>query len=225
MDLAVHPLGAIEGVGGTVAPGLDFLPAEGAGHETGYDHVVDVRAVAGVPAPVRIRSVADQKALDILLAPRPDETCFLLRAPGPPGLALGDTGLREFIVRRASGSGTWVQVYASSAVGLSCAEIDAGCVHITRADGSADTIVLGNGRVRIDGTHADVELTGSLPPPPPASTARSEPTPAAGQIVPCALLKHPPTLAGYFDGLSRDAIVELREATLPTVRSRVSGLR
>ncbi|MCH6547721.1 MAG: heparinase II/III family protein [Gemmatimonadetes bacterium] len=213
VDLAIHPLGAIEGVEGIVAPAHDFLPAEGArararagaGHETGYDKVEDVRALSVTPE--RIRSVADQQALDILLVPRSEETCFLMRAPGPPGLALGDTRLREFVVRRASGSGTWVQVYAPSAVGLSCAEIDANRVRIVRADGSADTIILGHGHVRIEGAHADVELTGSLPPATPRS--RPAPGPAARLVVPCALLEHPPNLAGYFDELSSDTIVEL----------------
>ncbi len=205
-DLPIHPLGELEFVDGSVADAPpESLPHDGVGHESGFDLVEDVRFMG--KAPSRIRAGAGQRTLDILLASRAGEMCMLLRAQGPPDLALGDAGLKEFLLRRASGSGRWVQVYAPAALELSSVETDGDRIHVTRVDGTVDTIVLGDARVRIEGATGRVELHGARSRPEPAP--RREPIERSA--IPCVLLDRPPNLAGFFEVMPRETVIELGE--------------
>ena len=209
VDLPFHFLGKLQvsdlSTDEMSAESRQVLGAE-AGHESGYDAVDEVH-VFTVP-PERVRCVAGLRELDVLLAPRPNESCLLMRAPGPPSLALADTERREFLVRRSAGSGKWVQVYAPTSIGLARVTIDANDIVIERDDGRVDTVTLADDGVRIvDGSRRVTRLRGILQPLPPASPSSSrEPRPPG---VRCQLLDQVPGLDGYFDAVAPDTVVSL----------------
>ncbi|MCH7777422.1 MAG: hypothetical protein IH878_12915 [Gemmatimonadetes bacterium] len=212
VDLPFHFLGKLQvsdlSTDEMSAESRQVLGAE-AGHESGYDAVDEVH-VFTVP-PERVRCVAGLRELDVLLAPRPNESCLLMRAPGPPSLALADTERREFLVRRSAGSGKWVQVYAPTSIGLARVTIDANDIVIERDDGRVDTVTLADDGVRIvDGSRRVTRLRGILQPLPPASPSSiREPRPPG---VRCQLLDRVPGLDGYFDAVAPDTVVSLGRA-------------
>ena len=213
VDLPFHFLGGLQ----VTDLSTDEMSA-GSRQALGAEAVDDVH-VFTVP-PERVRCVAGSRELDVLLAPRPNESCLLMRAPGPPSLALADTELREFLVRRSAGPGKWVQVYAPTSIGLARVTIDANDIVIERDDGRVDTVTLADDGVRIvDGSRMVTRLRGILPPPPPPPQSREARPPG----IRCQLLDQAPVLDGYFDAVATDAVVWLGRAHYRRSESEYPG--
>jgi len=102
VDLPIHPLGDLPATGVTVP---ESSGQEGAGHETGYGHVQDVRRIPApdVVAPGGLPAVAFQ------FVPRAGEVVLTAVGPGPPGADFGPGAPLRFLIRRAAGSGRWIQ--------------------------------------------------------------------------------------------------------------------
>jgi hypothetical protein len=204
VDLPLHVLGRLELESEcAVEPSSDFDEQGVCGHESGYDAVHDVRRLA--PAPQRLRCTAAGKELQVFLAPRSNESCFLMEAPGPPTLALADTGHREFLVRRAAGAGRWVQLYTLPAGRCVRVSVANEAIRIERDDGSVEVVRLEQGQAEItDATGKVVVLRGERRAP----QAPGAVEPARAHIR-CELLGRPPALLDYFDTVAADTVVRL----------------
>ena len=117
------------------------LEAAAVGHETGYDRLVSAARLTGDAPQMESRRASSQ--LFVTLAPRTGEALFLAAAPGPPDLNLAETGPLEFLVRRAAGSGRWVQAYSTSADTVRSIELKGDEIRVVRGEGDADTVRLG----------------------------------------------------------------------------------
>ena len=204
VDLPVHMLGRFELESEcAVEPSGDFDTQWVFGHESGYGAVHDVRRL--VPAPSRLRCTAAGKELRVFLAPRSEESCFLMEAPGPPTLALADTDRREFLVRRAAGAGRWVQLYALPAGRCARVTVANEVIQIERDDGSVEVVRLEERQAEItDATGKVVVLRGWRRAPQAPGVVE----PARVHIR-CELLSRPPALLDYFDTVARDTVMQL----------------
>ena len=204
VDLPLHMLGRLELESEcAVEPSSDFDEQGVSGHESGYDAVHDVRRL--VPVPQRLRCTAAGKELLVFLAPRPEESCFLMEAPGPPTLALADTDRREFVVRRATGVGRWVQLYALPASRCARVIVADEAIQIERDDGSVEVVTLEERQAEIaDATGKVAVLRGERR----ALQAPGAVEPERAHIR-CELLARPPALLDYFDAVAPDTVVQL----------------
>lgn len=188
IDLPVHPLIPLVGSAGTPAAAPGVAPV---GHETGYDRVTAWREREAVDG----RSpVAADGRVAVLLAPRSGERILVAVAPGPPDADFADGAPLPFLVRRAAGSGRWVQVVAAvgrqPAVRLNGDAIQvtlAGVITEVRLSASGAEVRCANGR--------RVVLPARQPSPAPPRRAPAEPTVVRVPLVPAA-----PTLDAWPDG-------------------------
>ena len=104
VDLPLHPLGGLS-EGGTPARGLLGVDHD-AGHESGYEHLGDVRVVS-LPDTVALEATGEAT---VRFLPRAGEVVLTAVAPGPPGPDLGTGAPLRFLIRRAAGAGRWVQL-------------------------------------------------------------------------------------------------------------------
>jgi hypothetical protein len=159
--------------------------ASDAGHETGYDRIEVVGQAAGDgPIPLGSSNLAFQ------LAPRANETLLVARALGPPGSDFADGEPLTFLVRRASGTGRWIQCLAPA--GADCQ---------LREDGPDIVVEVGGRAIRvIEG--ADGAVVHQAGAPPARLSARGEvvwpeppaPPPPAPTVVRVPLVARRPTL-------------------------------
>jgi hypothetical protein len=91
----------------------------------------------------QVESRRGSSRLFVTLAPRAREALFLAGAPGPPDLNLAETGPLEFLVRRAAGSGRWVQAYAPSRDTVRSIELRGEDIRVNRGEGDSDTVHIG----------------------------------------------------------------------------------
>ena len=211
--LKASPIGSVEAVGESEA---EFR----SGHESGYSAVSGVGRFA--TAPDRVCCVAGDRRVDVLLAPRLGESCFIMQAPGPPTLALADTARHEFLVRRASGSGRWVQLHTlRGEVGDLFASVraDDKVIRIERQDGTTECVTLEDGAVRITRVGKVLALLeGTRPAPDPVrSVVRTR------VRVRCELLESLPTPHDYFEVVSPETVVRLGRAHYRRSESEYPG--
>jgi hypothetical protein len=107
VDLPIHPLGRIE-LATRPWPEAE-RPRAAAGHETGYEFLSDVAELAAPYEPILPRAAAGAR---VLLTPRAGESVLVATAPGPPGADFAEGEPLAFVIRRAAGSGRWVQCYS-----------------------------------------------------------------------------------------------------------------
>lgn len=107
VDLPIHPLGRIAPASRPWA--APVRPPAAAGHETGYGFLAGIAQVAAPYEPIVPHDAAGAR---VLLAPRAGEMVLTATAPGPPGADFADGDPRTFLIRRAPGSGRWVQLYS-----------------------------------------------------------------------------------------------------------------
>jgi hypothetical protein len=205
VDLPVHPLGALslpEDVSVKPSSGLEVYGATG--HESGYGAIEHAGVASHVPNKVQVRGDAGE-ILEIHLAPREEEQLFIARAPGPPTPIFGETGSLEFLVRRAAGSGRWVQVYTTRAGAVSGVEVEGEEIRVLTG-GQADRfsfVTHGLDVALADGTV--LHLSGILPQP---SYRISGPQNQPVRLR-CALLDREIALRDAFDRLPPAAVVSL----------------
>jgi hypothetical protein len=128
VDLPLHPLDGLE-----LPPGEPTVlaPTNGdAGHETGYDCATDVERVAAPYEPIPL---SRGSGLELRLIPRSHEIVVAATAPGPPGIDFADGKPLRFVVRRAPGSGRWIQLFSPVGVAATVTE-DGREVVVTVAD-------------------------------------------------------------------------------------------
>jgi hypothetical protein len=206
VDLPIHPLGTIELAGSVVRRDLEGLDVfGGVGHEHGYDAVQ--KAVELNPAPSGWIAKSGQDALQVLFAERSGETVLLATAPGPPNMALGESEPMEFFVRRAAGTGRWIQLYTTCLNVVDRVWVDGTEIVVTRSDDSEDRIALRTDGVRIHPASGDATHLGGLLPEPPARPSGQ----GGGSTVRlrCPLLSSPPTLDAMFSQIPTGAVVPL----------------
>ena len=149
VDLPLHPLSGIPADEGAEAA----LQADtDAGHETGYDVLHETRALSSAEA--RRLDLGGEPRLEVHLAPREGEQLFTAVAPGPPGADFADGVPLRFLIRRAAGSGRWIQLIAPAEVSASIRVEDDGMLIGSR---SGNTVV----REREDGVY--IEQHGGTP--------------------------------------------------------------
>ncbi len=98
IDAPLHPLGMI-----VLPSDVDREPTNAPGLE---------RAATVLGQLTRVSARSRGAELIAAFAPRAGERCYVATAPGPSDLSFADGGLLDFVVRRASGRGRWVQAYA-----------------------------------------------------------------------------------------------------------------
>ncbi len=188
IDLPIHPLIPLVGPAGMPVLAPDAVPV---GHETGYDRVTGwrEREAADGRSPV----AADAQVV-VLLAPRRGERILGAVAPGPPDADLADGAPRTFLVRRAAGSGRWVQLVAAAARQPEV-RLDGDAIHVTEGGVTTEVRLTASGaEVRCaDGRR--VALPARQPLPTPPQRARTEPT-----VVRVPLVAGRPTLDAWPDG-------------------------
>lgn len=203
VELPLHPLGAFALTPDDIAEVEETRSATQPGQtDGGVDGVWRLMA-----APARARCGAGDHRWDIIFAPRPDETFFVMQAPGPPTLALSDAGRSKFLVRRAVGPGRWIQVFAPESAGVTAAEDRGDSIQVARGDAAVDSISWSDGTLEVRESGGPVtRLGGAVPPPMPVEV----PAPVRARI-PCTLLESPPAVEALFDGLPADAVMVLGE--------------
>lgn len=209
VDLPVHPVGglAVEGASGAKEERRpDAMPATNpaAGHEHGYD-VLDEVSVLQPPIGA-LACGAGARACDLLLAPRPGETVFTARAPGPPDMRFADGGPIRFLVRRSAGSGRWAQCYVLRPGTVAALALEGEAVTVERGDGSVDRFGFAPGGVRIQEASGAVHtLAGSSDTPPPLPERRV----MRRTVVACPLLAELPGPAEWLGAVPPEAVVQL----------------
>lgn len=155
-------------------------------------------AVGSVAASAdRLRVEGPERVWEIFIARRSGEQVLEGVGPGPPTLHLADGTPLRFLVRRAAGSGRWVQVYARDEGVVRAVRCAHDAVHVRRADGREDRITVGPGRAAIETADATVVLQGVRSRPeraaPPAAPARMR--------VFCPVVERAPEPDGSWEGL------------------------
>jgi hypothetical protein len=205
VDLPLHPLGAIRLPDGLERHEVDRLEVYGGlGHEHGYDAIEG--AVELHPPPSSWNASRDDTTLEIRFAHREGERVYLARAQGPPTLDFGDSGLADFLVRRAAGSGRWVQVYSVTPGAIMSVDAVGDHITIQRQSGALDRVErLPDGIIVTPDGEETVTLRGMLPQPP------ARPSHHQTKIVRlrCALMGEPPRLDEMFWQIPPMAIVPL----------------
>ncbi len=139
------------------------------------------------------------------LAPRPDERVLLVEAPGPPSPDFADGLPTPFVLRRASGSGQWVQCYTSVSVPVERIEIKGGDVFVVYEDASRDRIRVRPRACSIAVAGGDTRrMSGARARPP--EKPRTVPRP---RRIWCPVLERIPTAATWRDVVPSAAVMEL----------------
>lgn len=165
VDLALHPLGGVPA--GGASP--ELVHHEAVGHETGYGHLQDVRVT---PLPDAIAAGATD-AVTVRFVPRPGEVVLTADAPGPPGSDFGPGAPLRFLIRRAAGSGRWIQCVSWGDPPPTVGERE-GAIEIVQAGRRVRVQETPDGlTVRADGESPQVfaARTASAPDAPPPSRA------------------------------------------------------
>ena len=150
VDLPVHLLGiSVSGQSLSEYSGhLKGLP--GAGKETGYG-AVEVLGICDEHN-VAWNCKNDGEELQLTIVPRDGEAVLALKGLGPPTMNMGDGLAVPFLLRRAQGTGRWVQVYSKEPGVVQSVESERDTIRIVGSKG-IDVI-----RIKPEG--ADVEFEG-----------------------------------------------------------------
>ncbi len=202
VDLPLHPLGSLTMDGGASVTNGSEATVSAAG---GYNAVGGMTELSRHPE--RLTAARGDETLEIHLAPRDAESIFVGRGLGPPTLDFGESEALTFYVRRASGSGRWVQVYTTSPASVEKVEVAGEEVRVI-CGGVAQTFRLDESGVEITEPGGIVtSLGGALAEPEPHEQLRYAPP-----IVRCALLEGPPLLEEGLEPFPSDAVVWLGAA-------------
>jgi hypothetical protein len=204
VDLPLHPLGSLTVDEDTSAAAVSWDHGPAKSPEHGNDALQDIVEIA--PPPERFTAVSGEQTFEIFLLPRERESIFAGRAPGPPTLDFGEAETLTFWVRRAPGTGRWVQVYSASPGLVESVETEGEEVRVSRGEVS-ETFRLHDWGVEIAEAGrggAVTSLAGVLPEPEARPPSRYAPA-----VVRCALLESPPLLEQGLEPFPSDAVVWL----------------
>ena len=151
VDLPIHP---IQGVAMPRRSGGEPVSLEGAApaarREHGYDAVDRVMQTHADKIPIP----------GVHVIPRPGEELYLVHAPGPADRWYADGSPLGFVVRRASGSGRWVQLYDPVGCVAQVTVEDAEIV-VRLRDGGTERFVVDGGRLSVvDSSGGEYRLSG-----------------------------------------------------------------
>jgi hypothetical protein len=190
VDLPIHPLAGVDLPAGPPPSRAVLGVPSDAGHETGYDRI----EMVGEARPTGLLALGSS-GVALALAPRPGETIFVARAPGPPGADFADGPPLSFLIRRAAGRGRWVQCLVPA--GSPCA---------IREDGPDVVVKLADRewRIREGADGATIETPGRAPVRLSARSTVIAPAPVAHpgverQVMRIPLVDEQPTLDRWPD--------------------------
>ena len=129
------------------------------------------------PSMQRLQLSEEPTAPTVLLAPRHGESLRVEEAPGPPSLHLADGEPLKYLVRRAGGSGAWVQVISLDPATSLDVQSEERATTVTTSSGTSVHIDVEGREVTIIERGATLRLQGHRPPPPAPHVAT--PSPAA----------------------------------------------
>jgi hypothetical protein len=160
-------------------------------------------SVIDVSAPETARKVGNR--LGVLLLPRVDEDLYMVERFGPPDTQLADGAACAFLLRRASGSGTWVQCYRVGPNSPTRVSQNKAEIVLTCADGSHELIEIAAEHCRVVDRHGGRhELSGVRRKP--VTIARDRST---GPVIECPRVPKLPDVAAWDTQLPPAAILAL----------------
>ena len=142
---------------------------------------------------------AECAAVKVTLPGRTNEELLVERGPAPPTLDLADGQMREFLVRRARGSGRWVQLYTEPGSSVGVRETGP-AIEVTAADRSRDTVEVDTERLTVHRAHGG-GITISLPATDPAVPLVQRPP--VYQRITCPRLAELPEVASWMRSFER----------------------
>lgn len=143
----------------------------------------------------------------VYLAPRPGEELLILREPGPPDSRFADGDELSFLIRRARGSGWWLQCYAPLHVGVVKLQGDAQRQTIVYADGTTERIEIGKRTCKIVGRDSVTSKLSGVRTFTGTPLRRSAPS----FRIACPLLGDTPEIVKWEAALPAGAMIELGE--------------
>jgi hypothetical protein len=131
----------------------------------------------------------DGSSMELFLPRRRDEGILAATGPGPPSLDFADGAPLEFLVRRARGSGRWVQVIALRAGAVKAVTCEKDRVTVRLTVGGEETLTLSSKECRITDRAGSTHVLRGL------RKRRSVPAPSPqphGPVVECPVLDRMP---------------------------------
>jgi hypothetical protein len=197
VDLPIHPIQGAPMSHPTESEPVSLgSPEPENRHEHGYDAVERVMHTCADDNPIA----------GVQLAPRPGEELYLALAPGPAGRWYSDGDPLAFVVRRASGSGRWVQVYDP----LECVAqltVEDAAVLVRLKSGATERFVIEAGGLDVmDSDGGDYRLRGIRAAP----KSRHE-EPRRRMLVTCPILERLPPVGRWMSAIPGDAVAVLGE--------------
>jgi hypothetical protein len=181
------------------------LPSDGPlGHEHGYDALGDVYELSDEDDRDLVFACGDR--LTVHVVPREGEKLFLAHAPGPSDARFAEGVPTPFLIRRAAGSGVWVQCYVPTESPIRQVIASRHEVQIVDDAGATDRIVVGEAECCIvDGSGNVFQLHGALAEP-GVAPAHAE---AAAVVVVCPRLPEVPRVEEWMSYVPTQAVTEL----------------
>ncbi len=207
---------------GPLGPGTEITRALVCGPAWVLD-VVDVVAPQGCAVDLPIHPVlgavdtssltrlrlSGETAVAVVLAPRAGESRAVGRGPGPPDLWLAPGAPRDYVVRRAQGSGRWVQAYELEAGSVVALRDEGDEIRITQRGGKVVTARVARGRAEIrepEGRLVTLSGTRDRPTPPAARAS------AVRRRVACPVISSDIAPASWQQVISTDKMFALGAA-------------
>jgi hypothetical protein len=193
IELPIHTMGRVPLVLAQVASDLGL----GVRSDDVLGSVIDIGA------PKVAREVGNR--LGVLLLSRMGEQLYMVERRGPPDIQFADGPPCAFVIRRARGSGVWVQCYnvgTDSPTRVSNREAE---IVLEYADASHELVEIAPERCRIVDRHGGRHELGGVQPK-PVTTARARTT---GPVIECPRVPKLPDVAAWESQLPPAAILVL----------------
>ncbi|UCD23987.1 MAG: heparinase II/III family protein [Gemmatimonadota bacterium] len=190
VDLPIHPIEA-DHLASELQPRLEPVDVAGLGEVSKVSLAGDLRLVAG--------------NTDLVLGARGGESIYCIEELGPPDDQFADGVPLSFLVRRASGSGTWLQCYLPNSDKAARVVHQNGSVIIEHGDGSEDRIALTKRGCRVvdrdgDKHHLAAVRERPVKPKPPVMRRRR---------LRCPIVEPMPSLSSWRELVPQDALINL----------------
>jgi len=205
VDLPLHPLGGIVWPAETPRIALTNSSHPSPVMARPRDGAVDTVLLGDE----RVRLPLGGSELDLFLPRRADEGLLAATGPGPPSLDFADGAPLEFLVRRARGSGRWIQVLALREGAVSGVEASEGGVSVRLTDGAEVLVALTDAECSITAGDGSTRL---LRGPRERPTAPAPRQLDRGAVLECPLLDRLPRPDDWLDHVPHTAVHSLGPA-------------
>ncbi|KPJ88123.1 MAG: hypothetical protein AMS18_13740 [Gemmatimonas sp. SG8_17] len=160
-------------------------------------------SVIDISAPEAAREVGSR--LGVLLLPRMGEHLYMVERLGPPDIQFADGTPCAFVVRRARGSGVWVQCYDVGTDSPTRVSVRGAGIVLEYADGSHELAEIAAEHCRIVDRHGRRHELGGVQSK-PVTKARARPT---GPVIECPRVPQLPDVTAWDAQLPPTAILSL----------------